>query len=421
MTTDRSPDQRRRLRYRSFAGPAGLSAGTRRGLTLTGDGVLRFEFPAGEEDYTDPFGAGTPVRYEWADWTSPPLPTAFDLYELIASWRATTPGRSWLTVSVGVPTDDGGERWYPLARWADRDDELHPTSVPYDRPEGRTNADTFVAGVEGLRSHRLRGTLHRPVGGTDVPELSMLGVLASGPFPTPAPKPLRSSRRCDAHGSVAGDGPRPAGEPGPLAAGGHILDVPRISQRAHRGEYPHWDGGGDSWCSPTSTCMVLRYWGVGPDESEYSWVDGSYQDRFLHHAVRHCYDYAFSGAGNWAFNTAYAGRFGLDAFVTRLRDLTEAERFVAAGIPLVAAIRFSPGELTGADYTTNGHLLTIVGFTGTGDVVVNDPAAKDRESVRRSYDRVEFAAAWLRRTGGTVYVIRPPSVALPPAPGEPNW
>ena len=76
------------------------------------------------------------------------------------------------------------------------------------------------------------------------------------------------------------------------------------------------------------------------------------------------YDYDYDGAGNWPFNTAYAARLAGKAFVTRLRSLREAERFIVAGIPVVASISFGRGELDGAPISsTNGHLLVIVGFT----------------------------------------------------------
>jgi hypothetical protein len=387
----------RRLAYREFRA-AELSGGQHEGTAPVGGG-LRFARPAGTAEHRDPWGTGPAVRYEWTRWTAPVVDPGFDLGELVACWQATTPGRAWLEVAVAV-ADADREHWYPLARWADHDREIHPASVPDTGPTGRTSTDAFVAAVGGLRSYRLRATLYRPVGGAERPALTMLGAVASA-------------------GTGRG---QPAGAPGPLvAAGGRVLDVPPFSQRIYSGQYPHWDGGGDAWCSPTSTSMVLAYWGLGPRPDEYAWVDPGYPDRFVHHAVRHCYDYAFQGAGNWAFNTAYAARFGCSAFVTRLRDLTEVESFVAAGIPLVASIRFAPGELTGADYPTNGHLLVVVGFTATGDVVVNDPAAPDRGSVRRTYDRAEFAAAWQGGSGGAVYVIHPAEVPLPPPPDEPNW
>ena len=143
-------------------------------------------------------------------------------------------------------------------------------------------------------------------------------------------------------------------------------------------------------------------------------------------AARNVFDYTYDGAGNWPFNTAYAAtRADLRGFVTRLRTLTEAEAFVAAGIPLVVSVSFKKGELTGAGYGTNGHLMVVVGFTPSGDVVCNDPAShlvRDNGQVRVVYDREQFENVWVPHSGGIVYVIHPERHRLPHAPRhERNW
>ncbi|MDX6233426.1 MAG: hypothetical protein QOH68_2450, partial [Nocardioidaceae bacterium] len=190
------------------------------------------------------------------------------------------------------------------------------------------------------------------------------------------------------------------------------LAVPMSSQMIHKGEYPEWGGGGEAWCSPTSTSMVMRYFGKGPTAADYAWT--SFQDGFVDHAARYTFDYAYDGTGNWPFNTAYAARHSLDAFVTRLYTLRDAEAFINAGIPLVASIAFGKGELDGAPISsTPGHLVVIRGFTSAGSVIVNDPAASKNSTVRRVYNRAQFEKAWQRGSGGVVYVIRPASQALP--------
>jgi hypothetical protein len=206
-----------------------------------------------------------------------------------------------------------------------------------------------------------------------------------------------------------------------------VLDVPTYSQEVHTGDYPQWDGGGEAWCSPTSTSMVVAYWGTGPTPEDYGWVladDPDHPDPWVDHAARHTYDYNYDGAGNWPFNTAYAGTFGLESFVTRLRSLTEAEQFVKAGIPVVVSVSFKESKLDGAGYSTNGHLMTIVGFTEDGDVVVNDPASHllpSDDEVRVTYDREQLENAWIGHTGGISYIIHPESVPLPSTPAEANW
>jgi hypothetical protein len=166
--------------------------------------------------------------------------------------------------------------------------------------------------------------------------------------------------------------------------------------------------------------MVLAYYDALPPARAYAWV-GHHTDPWVDHAARMTYDYDYDGAGNWPFNTAYAAPLAGKAFVTRLRSLREAERFIVAGIPVVASIAFGRGELDGAPISsTSGHLLVIVGFTKGGDVVVNDPAAATRAGVRRVYARGQLERAWLNGSGGTTYVIRDAAHPLPSGKHS-NW
>jgi hypothetical protein len=203
------------------------------------------------------------------------------------------------------------------------------------------------------------------------------------------------------------------------------LAVPPLSQEVHARQYPQWGGGGEAWCSPTSTEMVVEFWGRGPSADDLAWVDPNYADPSVDFAARSTYDAAYRGTGNWPFNTAYAARFGLEAFVTQLRSLAEAEAFVRAGIPVVASIASRPGELDGFLFSggTNGHLVVVIGFDADGNPIVNDPASRSDTTVRRVYDRTQFERVWLRGSGGTAYIIHPSSVALPPPPADatPNW
>ena len=84
-------------------------------------------------------------------------------------------------------------------------------------------------------------------------------------------------------------------------------------------------------------------------------------------------------------------------------------------------------ELTGANYSTSGHLMVVVGFTKSGDVVVNDPASRSDPAVRNVYLRHQFETVWLRTerplpsggtgggSGGVAYIITPHGMPLPPA------
>lgn len=402
-----APSRRRDVGYRRWNSPAGFDTGTAQGTAVAG-GDLVFGHPTGLTAYVDPFGDGTARTYEQASWISPEVHAGFGLTELVASWNATTPTGTWIEVALSGRSDTGElTKWYVLARWNSGDDiaagAIHRTSVPGQQDAvGDVAADTFVANDgRSLQTWRLKVTLYRLAGSQAVPVVRSIGAMAS---------------RLPGGEAVAAS---PAG-----GAWGRVLAVPTYSQEKHVGHYPQWDNGGEAWCSPTSLAMVLDYWNAGPTPRETAWVDPSDADPQVDHAARSVFDYAYGGAGNWPFNTAYAGSRNLDAFVTRLRSLTEAEQFITAGIPLVVSMSFTKDELPGAGYGTKGHLMMIVGFTATGDVIVNDPAShriKSNEEVRATYGREAFENAWLPRSGGLVYVIHPSAKRLPPAPAQANW
>ena len=393
----------RHIVYEDFDSAAEFGSGGFDGTTATLDG-LRISEPVGQRDYTDPYGDGSTTTYDYGAWTSPAVGPGFDYTELIASWDAKTPGDSWIEVQVRGTADTGQQsKWYVLGRWTAGDENLHRTSVGGQADELAT---VYVDTLATLNKHtftdwQLRVELYRAAGTDATPTVSSVGAMASK---LPDDKKVPVS---------------PSG-----GAEGIVLDVPTYSQETHIGEYPQWDGGGEAWCSPTSTAMVLDYWGMGPTPEDTSWVDPAYDDPQVDHAARYVYDYRYDGAGNWPYNTAYATTFGLDGFVTRLRSLTEAEQFIKAGIPLVVSMSFKKGDLDGAGYGTNGHLMVIVGFDQNGDVVVNDPASHlipSNDEVRFTYKRSQFENAWIPHSGGVAYVIHPAGMPLPAAPAEANW
>jgi hypothetical protein len=337
-------------------------------------------------------------------WTSAPVEPGFGFSRLVASWNADTPANSSIRIEVQATTADGAPTdWYALAVWAAEDHAVQRTSVRGQTDSrGRVETDTLYARGEPFSSYTLRLTLERATADDPSPTVRMLGAQVSDTNFAPGQATSQ-----------------------PLSLEPVELPVPAYSQEVHARHYPQFGGGGEAWCSPTSTEMVIEYWGRGPSESDLAWLDPNAVDPSVDHAARSSYDAAYRGTGNWPFNTAYAARYGLSAFVTQLRSLAEAEHFIRAGIPLVASIASNPGELKGFlfDGGTNGHLVVIVGFDAAGHPIVNDPAAWTNGTVRRVYDRAQFERVWLRGSEGTVYVIHPPEIALPTAPTDatPNW
>ena len=335
-------------------------------------------------------------------WTSPWFQTGFGFTELVSSWNADTPAGTWIQIDMRATTDRGTTtKWYTMGRWAFGDGDIQRTSVGgQGDADGFVSIDTFFAKDHPLTSYQLRVTLNRVAGSSATPRLTRIGAVASDPINSNpyVPSATTMTKAID-------------------------LRVPSYSQEIHAGEYPQFDGGGEAWCSPTSTSMVVAYWGRGPARSDYAYVYADYPnvvDPWVDYAARYTFDYHYDGAGNWPFNTAYAAHFGLEAEVTQLHSLAEAEQFIKAGIPLVASIAFEPNKLDGFLFRgTDGHLLVIGGFTAGGDVISYDPASASDATVRHVYDRAQFEKAWMSASGGIVYVIHPASVPLPPSNG--NW
>jgi hypothetical protein len=376
-----------------------FSSGTTSGL-VNSEGTLTLG--SGQLDtfsYTDPFalvpvlgetvdGSGT---YSYGTWTSPAYDIPFSFTELVSSWNSrTTPG-TWVQSEVKPLLDNGRwAKWYILGRWTYNDSDFHRTSVGHQGDaDGFVAIDTFFAKDHPAVAYRLRLTIYRR---TDLTEEQA---------------PVSVSRYSAVSSNLRN---QKSNFPSATTMNGETRDLglTPFSQEIHHGEYPEFDNGGEAWCSPTSTAMVVRYWGAqyAPTAAETSWVAFPV-DKEVDYTARYVYDYHYQGAGNWPFNTAYAAERGLVSDVTQLHNLSEAEPFIRDGIPLVASVAWESNKLDTAIKSTNGHLMVIGGFTGTGDVIAYDPASDTNAQVRHVYDREQFERAWIPASGGLVYVDRP--------------
>ncbi|MGW0521573.1 C39 family peptidase [Crossiella sp. NPDC003009] len=376
--------------------------GANEGTAATPNGLTMAK-PAGTTGYADPH-TGKTQQFEYARWTSSRRALSFPATELIASWNASTPAETWLQVELrgrgGSSTVDS--KWYVMGRWASADSLIKRTTVPdQGDANGSVDVDTFKA-TTPWTSYQLRVTLYRMPGAKSAAQVTKVGAMASA-IPDRFIVPTS----------------------GPGGAWGMELPVPRYSQNVHRGNFPEYGGGGQVWCSPTSTQMVLEYWGRKPSAEQMSWIPQGYTDPSVAYAARHNYDYDYQGTGNWPFNTAYAASFGLAGHITRLSSLTELERYIRQGIPVITSQSFLASELDGAGYGTTGHIMVVVGFTRTGDVIANDPASPNNPAVRHVYKRAQFENIWQRTKryradgsvaggpGGIAYVIHPRWLPLP--------
>ena len=309
--------------------------------------------------------------------TSPEITTAFNYKEAIASWNSTTPVGSWMEVQFRAQYGTRWSKWYVLGIWASGTSTIarHSVNAQGDS-DGFVAVDTFVSSnkKEVTSKFQLKFRLFS-ADGNAIPSVRN----ASVAYSTSPPKSAVAS---------------------PNTSTPTLLTVPECSQMV----YPD---GGEVWCSPTSTSMVLGYLNPGT---------GTCEQR-VRAAVEGVYDWVYDGHGNWPFNTAYAASQGYEGYVARFTSLARAEEYIAAGVPVIMSIAWGKGDLTGSSIdSTNGHLFVLVGFDAAGNPIVNDPASPTDADVQRTYLRSELEPLWLEASGGTVYLIYPQGASVPALP-----
>ena len=296
----------------------------------------------------------------------------------VPSWNARTPSGTWLGMEMRVRSGGNWTRWWNMGVWAKGTGTIKRHSVDGQRAgDWRVLTDTLQSiDPVSADAYQYRLTLQSKRRGR-TPRVGAIYVTASNSY---------------RNGEVlVGPNKRLWGE---------RLSVPTRSQMI----YPN---GGEVWCSPTSLSMVMAYWGKKLDRPALN--------KKVPTIARGTYDYVYRGNGNWPFNTAYAASYGLTASVNRFSSLGQVERWIAKGVPVIASVSWGRGDLTGAPIPASaGHLLLIRGFTQTGNLIVNDPAASSNSGVRRVYKRDEFRRAWFESgSGGVAYLVRPASWPVP--------
>lgn len=375
-----------RVAYDESTAAATLNSWSRNEAALQSDGTLTIATKKGYPG-TDPqpadfhggsFYNGGSFRY--ATVTSPvwTAATAFDT--VTPSFEALTPAGTWIEVHVSAHVVATGE-WtkdYSLGVWAHDSSTVRRHSVPgqkdamgdvvTDRLELASLADAISVTVTLFAADE-----------TDVstsPQLravsAITGLRATAPKPITAPNPSFWNK---------------------------TLAVPKLSQMVYPDD-------SSSWSAPTSSSMLLGYWGVTATPPKAAQLSS---------------DIVAGGPGNELFDTAFASAAangGLHSIVTRLASFAQVEPLIAHGIPVAISLAYDDGELAGAPLShASGHVIVVKGFDAAGQVVVNDPAFASDDTVETTYDRSELSAAWLR-AGGTTYVVWPEGKKLPVDPAR---
>ncbi len=302
-------------------------------------------------------------------WTSDQIDTAFEFTEFLPSWNATVPSDTGVCFEVKTRDARSGEwsPWLYMGQWGRTpmmDDEQRVLRFPH----GAVNVDNLVldqpANAYQFRATLLSFAIDRSVN----PSIRRITVSYSGVVDDPAERKKLSP-------PIQIDGDWARSLPVPFRAQG--AEVKPLSAQI---------------CSPTSTSMVMAYWGV---------------DRPTQENALAIYDEAHDMFGNWNRAVQRAGSLGLDAWLARFRNWDQVKAMIARGQPIVAGIKFKKGEFPSSVLSaTAGHLIVIRGFTKDGDVIVNDPGSRLRGN-GVVYKANELAHAWFDH-GGVGYVISKP-------------
>jgi hypothetical protein len=353
------------------------------GAVIGADGALRLD-PASAVSETDPYAVGAynggnfynGGSFLVGEATGPVVTGDFAFAEAIASWNAQTPAGTWVETLIRARVGGSWTKWYNLGVWAADTGTVQRHSVrAQGDADGYVATDTLVLTAKKAAPEAFQVKVRLfSADGVAIPILRNLSVAYS----TTAAKKATLQQ----------------GDP---AKWDTLLSVLECSQMV----YPD---GGEVWCSPTSTSMVLGYYGD---------MSGPCATR-VNAAVIGTFDWIYDGYGNWPFNTAYAASLGFEGYVARFTSLAQAEPWVRAGFPVIVSFAWGKNDLAGAAIpSSNGHLAVLVGFDVAGNPIINDPAAASDDAVQRTYDRTEFETMWLVHSGGTVYLIYPAGVATP--------
>ncbi|GCF07441.1 C39 family peptidase [Dictyobacter arantiisoli] len=311
---------------------------------------------------------------------------------LIASWNASTPVGTWLEIHIRVRRDVNWTHWYALPIWASSNQTITRHSIAgQDDATGNVDTDTFRTRGKPATAYQFSMTLFSTTASISA-HLKRFSAIASYDTDGDHIPVIRADR----------------------AAWGSQLAVPQRSQMlpAYRGL--GFGGGGEAWCSPTSTSMVMDYWSTI--------LKSPALNQTVPYTARSTYDYTYEGTGNWPFNTAHAGSYGLKSFVTRMYSLSQIEPWIKAGVPIIISIAYGRGELLNSPIpSSDGHLLVIRGFTRTGDVITNDPAAANNVDVQIIYWRANLQHVWLAASAGTAYIIYPENWIIPTVNRLASW
>jgi hypothetical protein len=311
-------------------------------------------------------------------WTSPETRAAFPFSELIASFNPSCPPNTGVAMDVRVQQDGTWSPWIFLQAWGKT---LTPPGREIKWDGGHADIDTLVLDANRpAQRWQARITLYSfefDANSSPSPSVRRLSVCYSGVVTDPKQRE-----------KILEDSNDPTTRPVATSSWARDLAVPFRGQGDYKNPRALWG----MICSPTSTSMVLEYYGINHTTVENALA---------------IYDEHYDLFGNWGRAVSRAGELGLDAYLMRFRNWDQVHAKIAEGVPVIASIKFRKGAVKGFLYDeTDGHLLVIRGFKDNGDVIVNDPAKREKGN-GVIYKADEMAKAWFDN-GGVGYVIEKP-------------
>lgn len=299
----------------------------------------------------------------------------FDFTEMIPSWNIANSSGVAMKLEVRAHVAKGMTKWFTMAEWS-----LDSKRYPRHSIKGQRDEDGTVD-TDTLDLKKTATSLDARVTLTTLEEnskakLKLLTFAFTKAGEDSVPVMLHSSSY------------------------GKCIDVPQRAQ----GNYPN----GGVLCSPTSVSMMLWHYSTVLKKPELN--------KDVPEVENHVWDEVYKGAGNWPFNTAYAGSFDeLVSYVTRMDGIGNLEAWIDKGLPVICSVSFDLLRGLPLSPTESGHLVVLVGFTKDGDPIINDPAFK--KQVRKVYPRHDFEQGW-QYSKRTVYLIYPKGSLLPDDPNR---
>jgi uncharacterized protein YvpB len=301
-----------------------------------------------------------------------PIDPGFPFTRLILSWNSTKPDTlSALNFEVEVSSDGKDWKRFEYIMFGVLDSSimaglnLPPTEIA---SIGKVDIDDLNL----TKPMRYARVVVRAYGAAESPDIFL----------------RRLSLSFSAENSSWSDYAKSQNQTNPQTIGQIKLSVPYFSQRNLPAIMVN------NCCSPTSVSMVLNYYGKNINPETFAVL---------------AYDPHHQLYGNWPFNVEAAYLGGLKkTWVESHSGFDEIYDEIADGKPVIISVAYGLNELPNSPIgeTSQGHLITVVGFDGPNIIICNDPAGHNVDDGIIRYPRRELESAWLTH-GGVAYHLWP--------------